>query len=262
MTQQGDLPRYQQIFLLLREKILTGQVPSGARITSEAELSKEFGVSRITSRRALSELERAGLVTRERGRGTRVRENIIGDSAPGEAAGNVPMTSRILGQSRIIGQSEVRLLGFSRQPAPAHVNQALALEPQSDVYVVERVRSSKGDPFCHLVTYVPIEIGRTFSPAALESRMLIDLIQETGRTIGSAEQTVGATIADAILAGHLDVQRGAPILHVARTVYDADGVPVEYFEASFRPDKFRLSMSLEHGGTTAGLHRATAAGIG
>ncbi|MEM1049269.1 MAG: GntR family transcriptional regulator [Pseudomonadota bacterium] len=246
MASRQDVPRYQQIFLVLREKILSRQVPPGARIASEAELSRDFGVSRITAQRALNELASAGLVTRAKGRGTLVRENAIRSPAVETPIAKSAMTNRIIGQSRFIGESDVRLLGFSRQPAPAHVADKLALEPGSDVYFIERVRASEGTPFCYVLAYVPIEIGRTFSPAALETSLLIDLIQATGHQIASAEQFVTATIADAVHASHLDIRAGAPLLYVARTVYDTNGKPVEYFEGSFRPDKFSLSMSLEN----------------
>ncbi len=251
MTSERDVPRYQQIFFILREKILTGQFPSGARLPSEAKLAREFDVSRITTQRAMNELARAGLVTRERGRGTLVRENVIRGPGIDETSAHLSMTDRFIGQSRIIGQSDIQLLAFVRQPAPPHVIEKLALEPGSDVYFIERIRSSDGTPFCHVEAYVPVDIGRTFSPAALESSMLIDLIAETGHRIGNAEQIVTATVADTVVANHLDVAPGAPNLFVARTVYDTEGTPIEHAEASFRPDRFRLSMSLEGNAQTS-----------
>jgi len=261
MAKERRTPRYQQIFLALREKILTGQLPHGTRISSEAELSEEYGVSRITSQRALNELAKAGLVRRERGRGTLVRENIIGAKAAQPAPAGSSVTDQFIGQSRIIGQSEITLLDFSRQKAPDYVAERLSLEPGSDVYHIERTRSTDGIPFCHVYAYVPIAIGRTFSPAALESRMMIDLIAETGHKIGTAEQTVTAGVADEAAARHLEVGSGAAILSMERTVYDMDGAPIEFAAASFRPDRFRLSMSLENGASsgTKGRKQAVAA---
>ncbi len=262
MASRDGVPRYQQIFLLLREKILTRQVPPGARIASEAELSRDFGVSRITAQRALNELAAAGLVTREKGRGTRVRQNSVRPPAIDATTERSAMTAQIIGQSRIIGQSDVRLLAFLRQLAPSHVAEKLQLEPGSDAYFIERIRSSDGTPFCHVLAYVPVEIARTFSPAALESRMLVDLIQETGHQLATAEQIVTAIVADTVLASHLDVLAGTPMLYVARTVYDTDGIPVEYFEGSFRTDKFRMSMSLETDAPIDEIDRTPAAASG
>ena len=71
------LPRYHQIFLLLREAIRDGVYAADQQVPGEMELAAQYGVSRITTKRALNELERAGLVTRERGRGTRVRRSAV-----------------------------------------------------------------------------------------------------------------------------------------------------------------------------------------
>lgn len=245
MTKERSVPRYQKIFLDLREKILSGELTQGTRISSEAQLSEEYGVSRITSQRALNELAKAGLVIREKGRGTLVRENILSKPAAKSAVDSGPsVTDEFIGQSRIIGQSEIGLLTFAKQAASPQVLERLSLEPASDVYHIERTRSTDGSPFCYVHAYVPVSIGRTFSPAALESKMLIDLISETGHQIGNAEQTVTASIADENVAGHLEIRKGTAILYMERTVYDTNGTPIEYATASFRPDKFRLSMSL------------------
>ena len=69
---QGRVPLYHQIFLTLKNRIYSGMLGPGDPVPGEQELCGEFGVSRITAKRALNELADAGLVVRERGRGTRV----------------------------------------------------------------------------------------------------------------------------------------------------------------------------------------------
>ena len=66
------MPLYHQVYLILRNKILTGEYGFGALLPSEQETSETFGVSRITAKRALNDLAGDGLVLRERGRGTKV----------------------------------------------------------------------------------------------------------------------------------------------------------------------------------------------
>jgi len=51
---------------LLRDLIEGGQVEEGERLPAESKLAKEFNVSRITLRSALSLLEKEGIVRRER----------------------------------------------------------------------------------------------------------------------------------------------------------------------------------------------------
>ncbi len=67
-------PLYSIIYDHLRDEILRQHYAPGARLPTEVELAKDFGVSRITSKRAMEELERDGYIYRQRGRGSFVRE--------------------------------------------------------------------------------------------------------------------------------------------------------------------------------------------
>jgi GntR family transcriptional regulator len=63
-------PLYLQIVERLREKIGSGTYAPGTMLPSEATFTKDFGVSRVTLRQALAELENRGLIYRQQGRGT------------------------------------------------------------------------------------------------------------------------------------------------------------------------------------------------
>jgi GntR family transcriptional regulator of arabinose operon len=65
-----DQPKYRLIFESLKEGILSGTYRSGARLPSEAELSRRFAVSRMTVVQAIKELQKLGLVSRRVGSGT------------------------------------------------------------------------------------------------------------------------------------------------------------------------------------------------
>lgn len=64
------VPLYQQVMDDLKGEISRGVYPTGSRIPSEMELAKSYGVGRITVRRAIEELSRAGHLSRQQGRGT------------------------------------------------------------------------------------------------------------------------------------------------------------------------------------------------
>lgn len=66
----NPLPRYYQVFSILMNRIETGAVKVGEALPSERLLVEEFGVSRITIVKAISELEKAGRVERHQGKGT------------------------------------------------------------------------------------------------------------------------------------------------------------------------------------------------
>ena len=64
------VPLYQQVMDDLKGEIARGVYAAGSRIPSEMELAKSYGVGRITVRRAIEELSRAGYLNRQQGRGT------------------------------------------------------------------------------------------------------------------------------------------------------------------------------------------------
>lgn len=234
----ASLPQYHRIFLQLRERILEGDFHPGDRLPGEVELAAQFGVSRITTKRALNELERAGFVSREQGRGTLVSASNL------ESPAFDGTLESLEASNRVIGNSAVRVLDFSLVTPPPAVRRALGTADGALAYRIRRVRAADGTPFCHVTAYVPESIGRTFSPGHLETTMLVDLIERSGAIVERAEQSVSATIADAETAVLLAVDPGAPLLRVTRTAYAAGNRPVEHFTALFRPDRYRISMEL------------------
>lgn len=67
-------PLYKTILNELKKQIFSGQLPLNSQLPTEKELSEQYQVSRITSKRALTELEQAGLIYRVRGKGSFVKE--------------------------------------------------------------------------------------------------------------------------------------------------------------------------------------------
>jgi DNA-binding transcriptional regulator YhcF (GntR family) len=67
-------PRARRVYAVVRDRIARGDWPPGARIPSHRELAAEFGVAPLTVRQVFGQLESEGLVSREVGRGTFVRE--------------------------------------------------------------------------------------------------------------------------------------------------------------------------------------------
>jgi DNA-binding transcriptional regulator YhcF (GntR family) len=70
-------PRAQWVYTVLRERITSGEFTPGMRLPSHTELATEFGVAPLTVRQVLSRLEEQGIVSRQQGRGTFVRQQKI-----------------------------------------------------------------------------------------------------------------------------------------------------------------------------------------
>lgn len=231
-------PLYHQIYMILRNAIVNGGYPDGAMLPSESELTKLYGVSRITAKRALNELAADGLAERARGRGTQVRHSGAG----------APITSSVEGLLENLLEmglkTTVRLLDFGYMPADPDAARALGIEPGAVAQRAVRVRRLDDGPMSHLTTWVPEDVGRSYSRDDLAAKPLLSLLERSGVIVTSASQTVSATLADAQIAPLLDVDVGGPLLRIARIVSDQTGRPVEYITGLYRPDRYQVQMML------------------
>ena len=241
------VPLYHQIYVKLREEIISGERAYGSRMPTELELSEQFAVSRITARRALDELADQGLVERRR----RIGTTVVFRSPVKPIQGNI---EQALDSLLSFGMStKVSLLEFDRIKATAPIDEILEVPPQSDVLRVVRVRWLEGQPVGHFVTFIPAPLGRKMTKSKLSSTPMLKLLEDAGVQIGSARQTVSATLADAALASALQVDVGSPILRVSRTVLDVDGRPVQHILAQYRSDRYQIRLDLNSSDSAAQL---------
>ncbi len=231
-------PLYHQVYLILRNKILTGEYPANAVLPSEQDTAGKFGVSRITAKRALNELASAGLVVRERGRGTKV----IHHAPPPPVTGSVEgLLENLLAMGL---ETDVRLLVFDYVRPTPDVAAALQCENGQTVQRAVRLRLLEDVPFSYLITHVPERVGRSFSRDDLAARPLLTLLERSGVVVSRAEQTISAALADVETAPALAVELGAPLLKIDRVVFDQDERPVEHITALYRPDRYQFRMTL------------------
>ncbi len=238
LAEDARTPLYSQIFLFLRNKILSGEYPNGSFVPSELEIARAFDVSRITAKRALNELAEAGLAVRQKGRGTRVRNKGGGTIVSGSLQS---LVDSLRANAR---NQSVRVAGFAYVPAPADVALALRLPRGASVQRAERICSADGAPYSHLVTYIPAEIGAQWTAEELERSGMMSQLERAGVPIDRAEQVITATLADAELAAALDVPICSALIRAVRTSYAAGDVPTEYLIAHYAPNLYQFIMTL------------------
>lgn len=235
---ETGVPLYQQLFVVLRNQIQSGDLLPGARVMSETALCETFGVSRITAQRALNELARAGLVLRERGRGTIVRPDRRPD----------PIRATLDGLLETVGHigrtTEVRVLGFGYEAASAEVAERLAIPSASRVLHARRVRYSGEHSMSCLDTWVPEDIGALIDTQDMSVTPLLILLEQAGVPVAAASQTISATLADAAASVALGVPAGSALIDVRRVVYDTADRPVEFIKILYRPELYHFEMSM------------------
>ncbi len=242
-----DPSKSRTVFLLLRDAILSGSLAAGDRLPSELRLTQEFGVSRVTVRRALAELQRLGLIRRRAGSGT-----VVAERKPAQPM-NVDFANLLSHLEEMGRTTSVRLLEFGYQAPPPDVSLALRLGEGVRVQRSVRVRRIDDEPFSYLVTCVPEPIGRHYTAEELGEKPLLSLFERAGIKVDSAVQTISATLATPAAAEALDVAVGGALMSLTRTVFSPDGSGVEHLSALYRPDRYRFVMELTRVGNVADL---------
>lgn len=247
MTSALPLPKYHRIYLVLREQLQEGRFEGG--VPGELALMRQFGVARVTVRRALEQLADEGLIAREPGRGTRA---IGPDERTGGGAGD-PMRTHLTGLlENLVSmglRTSVKVLDVDTVTASGAVASALGLAPGDAVQKAVRVRSTREGPLSHITTYVPADIARRFGRRELSRKPILLLLEESGVKVGRAVQTISARLADAEVAGHLDLAVGSALLAVRRLIYDEQERPVQWLHGLYRPDRYEYEMQLSRVGS-------------
>jgi GntR family transcriptional regulator len=238
IDEAASTPLYQQIYDLLRARIMDGSLALNDRLPAEQDLTQALGVSRITVKRAMNELAVAGLVRRQRGIGTVVIYDVAAPTVKGS------FETMIDGLTRMGLETEVQLLDCTVGSASPAISEALELKGGKSVQRIVRLRRLDGEPFSYLVTYIPYDIADGYDDAQLATESLIKLLEQAGHAPVEAEQTITATQAEPAVAANLGVAPGSPLLRIHRIMKDASGRPVQDITAHYRADRFEYHMRL------------------
>ena len=240
-----ELSKTRQVYLALRDRIARGVFARDGGLPGEQALASDFGVSRVTLRRALAALEDEGLISRRRGAGTFLTER-------GKPRPIMVEMSDLMTQLVAMGRTtQVSLLAFGYEPALPNVSEALCLPDGATVQRSIRVRRIEGAAFSYLTTCIPEAIGRSFTRDELAREPLLSLLERAGHVADHASQDLSAELATPEVAQALGVDVGAPLIAMVRTVFDEAGQGIEHLRALYRPDRYAFRMDLVRKGEEA-----------
>ncbi|HFR3977945.1 TPA: GntR family transcriptional regulator [Streptococcus suis] len=237
MLQTNDKPLYLQLVDTL-EIIIRDNMEPNEKLFSERELTQVYGVSRITVRLALQELEKRGLVYKKHGKGTYVSE--ISNSAV-----DLSQAYSFTEQMRRIGKiPSTKILSFSTILVTDFIAQQLQVSLGDQVFELERLRLADGIPMMLERTYVPVEIFPQLSKERLEELPLYEIFfEDYGQQIRLAEEEFYASIALDNEATLLRIPNSSPVLHLIRKTYNDRNRLIEFTFSIARGDQFRYKVS-------------------
>jgi len=232
-------PLYHQIYLILREAIQNKELAVDEVLPGEAALARKYSVSRITAKRALDQLAREGLVERKRGLGTVVRFNGTKGVRSYQYVANVESVNMSTADAKMksIGEEIVSSRG--------QIGERLGLAEQANLIKVKQVSLVSGEPVFYMETYFhPIVLDRLDISEIEKGKLRTELLHEAGFELGLQQKFITSVAADPVLAGHLDLEVGAPITKISTIVKDVNDQPLTLIVVYLRPDRHEYEFVL------------------
>ncbi|MFG2331873.1 GntR family transcriptional regulator [Streptomyces sp. NPDC048604] len=233
------LPLWYQVSQSLRASILGRAPDASLRLPTEEQLAGHYGVSVLTMRQALKELEEEGLISRHRRRGTFIEPGAR-RSAPRRLLGSI--------DAIVAQQSGERTTVLGHGPAPVPGELTEHFPDVAEVVAYRRLRrdGETGEPTNWAENAVRPDVAALLDPADLERWPMTKVLRDVvGVRISRITDTVEARLADPETAALLEVPLLSPILHYTGVTYDEDGRVVDVARIRYRGDRFSFTVTVE-----------------
>lgn len=232
-----EKPLYLQLVDELEISIRERMAPND-RLLSERELTQVYGVSRITVRLALQELEKRGLVYKKHGKGTYVSEI-------SERAVDLTQAYSFTEQMRKIGKvPKTSILSFRCIQVSDYIAQQLQLSHGETVYEIERLRLADDIPMMLERTYIPVLQFPALTAQRMNEKPLYEIFfDDYGQIIRLAEEEFYASISLDNEARILGIPNNSPVLHLVRKTFNDKNRVIEFTFSIARADQFRYKIS-------------------
>jgi GntR family transcriptional regulator len=234
----SPVPLYHQLRQALESSWRHRFGPDDA-LPTEQDIITQFGVSRITVRRALDDMIADGVIYRPRARGrlrwapVKVKQQInrlrgfFADDAL--ASGHHPST---------------RVLEFAQGTWP-QATRFLGLADGAQCYRISRLHESDGTPLSHQVSWIPCSVCPAISLGDLSGSLLQMLENRCGIPVAHAEQRLIAREATTNEIALLQLPPRSHVFEIDRVSYGADGKAVEYFISVLDLTRYEFLSSMD-----------------
>ena len=238
LDKNSPIPLYYQLKEILLEKIRNGEIGKDGRFPSEDTLCKEYVLSRGTVRKAISELEREGLIVSERGKGVflikpRFEQSLLKFYSIGREMlqRNVDFFSKVIAKEYT-------------KPTKG-IQEVLKISEDEDLNKIVRVRYLDNEPIIIESIFIPLRICSDLLNEDLENTPLYDILENKYHLkILKVKETLEPVTINKDEAKILKCKLGTPAFLIERITYLIDNTPIELRKSIIRGDRFKFTTEL------------------
>lgn len=238
---ESGIPVYRQLAEYLKTQIANGVYKPGDVLPSEADLIRDFNISRTTVRLAFGLVTNAGLIRREQGRGTIVVSQVR-TTLPILAS----FSEEVIRMGRQPGS---KTLSKSIEDLSINAANAFGLTVDDRCLKVTRLRFADTEPIAISESWLnskefPAVLSADYSEVSLYQIFEKNL----GFKIRNAVENIRADIVTDSEARKLQIKSGAPVIRMSRTTFvqseQDKGIPIEYVEVVFNAAIYSIDVEL------------------
>lgn len=240
LDRSDPTPLYKQVKVWILSQIYDGATPVQRKVPSERQLVEELGVSRITVRQALKELQAEGHLQSQPGKGFYA-------TGGARKAHEVELLRSFTEMAQSLDQvPDTKTLHVGVEPCPETVSSELSIEAGSLVTRLKRVRFLDNLPVAITEDWVPVSQApdlATLDWADGSRSLYAELIYRYRVVPHRGFTNLSAALATPEDCRLLDLDPGAAVLSVTQVAYDQDDKPINYTLALHHPQRYPLTVT-------------------
>jgi len=233
----SPVPLYKQLYHQLRQAIEEGEFEVGRKLRSERQLAADYGISRLTARRAFDILRQEGYVRAYQGKGCFVAHSAshIYDGAAIEGFNTATIRRGMTPTSRVLSCGIV--------PANSEVAGRLHIRKCEKTVRIRRLRLCNDIPIALDTAYLPYPLCEPLLEINLETQSLYrSLEMKLHIRLAYAKQTIRTTLGKDNDLSLLGLRAPAVVLQLQRETYSSQGQVIEFVDAVYRRDQYDLYL--------------------
>jgi GntR family transcriptional regulator len=239
MLNKPGVPLYFQLFELLRDRIIDGDIPAGSNLPTEQRIAEHYSVSRITVREALNYLQQEKFIKKR----TAKKALVLSRSPTQFQSWEMNSIDDIVAATKGV---VLKVKSYKQEKSPK-VAELFELEEHALLYCLRSILIKNDDPYAVSTIYFPNYIGRELKRSSFNEKIIFRVVErELGIRVNDVEIMISASLADESQATQLKKPIGSPILN-STLIYrsDKNSSPFEIAYTNFPAESYRIKYNLK-----------------
>lgn len=241
LDRENPLPLWAQLEGELRRRLEAGEFDD--RFPTDLEMTEAYGVSRHTVREAVRQLNKTGLLRRERGRGT-----VVNKTEFEQSLGTLYSLFHSVESAGVEQASEVLALEVTNDASAAI---QLGLPEDAQLVYLERLRFAGGTPLAMDRTWLPYEIASPLLEADFSHTALYAELEKVGNQVpNQGWERLTPIVPGPSDRSRLELKKADAAFFLERLGV-RDGRPIEWRTTIIRGDRYRFVSDWSAGGRSS-----------